>query len=183
MLRGSCEVAGHLVLRVRGFSVPIKMGVPAAARGDAWPGCAAQLWDLRAKRSVHTLQETYQVTAVAFAEAGDQVYTGGIENVIKVTPAWGIPCSLSVPSLHHTKRSTEKVAGDHGMARVATSSGCTLQRELPVHTRRRCTQWCRAHHNMGACVSPMPRTLTLRKLASRTMFLCAVWLCTQPATA
>ena len=35
--------------------------------------CALQVWDLRAKRSVHTLTEQYQVTAVAFAEAGDQV--------------------------------------------------------------------------------------------------------------
>jgi hypothetical protein len=33
----------------------------------------AQVWDLRAKRSVQTLNEEYQVTAVAFAEAGDQV--------------------------------------------------------------------------------------------------------------
>lgn len=43
-----------------------------------------QLWDLRAKRSVHTLGEQYQVLAVAFGEEGDQVYTGGIENSIKV---------------------------------------------------------------------------------------------------
>lgn len=43
-----------------------------------------QLWDLRAKRSAHTMSEDYQILAVAFAEAGDQIYTGGIENVIKV---------------------------------------------------------------------------------------------------
>ena len=45
---------------------------------------AVQLWDLRAKRSAHTMSEEYQILAVAFGEAGDQIYTGGIENVIKV---------------------------------------------------------------------------------------------------
>ena len=44
-----------------------------------------QLWDLRSKRSVHTLSEQYQVLAVAFGEEGDQVYTGGIENSIKAS--------------------------------------------------------------------------------------------------
>jgi hypothetical protein len=32
-----------------------------------------QVWDLRVKRSVQTLPEKYQVCAVAFSEAGDQV--------------------------------------------------------------------------------------------------------------
>lgn len=68
---------------------------------DACFGCAAQLWDLRAKRSVHTLQETYQVTAVAFAEAGDQVYSGGIENVIKVTIFWSAARSLDCRTVIH----------------------------------------------------------------------------------
>jgi Prp8 binding protein len=76
-----------------------------------------QVWDMRVKRSVQTLPEKYQVCAVAFADAGDQVskrlcfacdcapgpgcscpgasscdmppqssqvYTGGIDNTIKV---------------------------------------------------------------------------------------------------
>lgn len=55
-----------------------------------------QLWDLRSKRSVHTLGEQYQVLAVAFGEEGDQVYTGGIENSLKVrlqrlTPSYAAP--------------------------------------------------------------------------------------------
>ena len=32
-----------------------------------------QVWDLRHKRSVVTMTEQYQVTSVAFSEAGDQV--------------------------------------------------------------------------------------------------------------
>ena len=67
-----------------------------------------QLWDLRAKRSAHTMAEDYQILAVAFAEAGDQVYTGGIENVIKVRATlrvhiiWRIaspPCSATSHAL------------------------------------------------------------------------------------
>ena len=54
----------------------------------------AQLWDLRAKRSAHTMSEDYQILAVAFAEAGDQVYTGGIENVIKVCATLRVPHHL-----------------------------------------------------------------------------------------
>lgn len=39
------------------------------------PAChtAWQVWDMRVKRSVQTLPEKYQVCAVAFADAGDQV--------------------------------------------------------------------------------------------------------------
>ena len=34
---------------------------------------ALQLWDLRSKRSIKTFTEKYQILAVAFADAGDQV--------------------------------------------------------------------------------------------------------------
>jgi Prp8 binding protein len=43
-----------------------------------------QLWDLRVKGSVKTFSEDYQVTAVAFADASDKVYTGGIDNTVRV---------------------------------------------------------------------------------------------------
>ena len=39
---------------------------------------------MRVKRSVHTMEDRFQVTAVAFADAGDSVYSGGIDNAIKV---------------------------------------------------------------------------------------------------
>lgn len=39
---------------------------------------------MRVKRSVSTFTERYQVLAVAFSDAGDQVYTAGIENLVKV---------------------------------------------------------------------------------------------------
>ena len=55
-----------------------------------------QVWDQRAKRSVITFQDKYQVTSVAFADAGDQVYSGGLDNCVKVRkrygPIWPISC-------------------------------------------------------------------------------------------
>ncbi|KAG2437583.1 hypothetical protein HYH02_011223 [Chlamydomonas schloesseri] len=43
-----------------------------------------KVWDMRVKKSVHTLKSEFPVCAVAFADAGDQVYSGGVDNVIKV---------------------------------------------------------------------------------------------------
>lgn len=51
------------------------------------PPAIRQVWDLRSKRSVATFTEKYQVLAVAWSEAGDAVYTGGIENVVR---AWDL---------------------------------------------------------------------------------------------
>ncbi|KAK9814586.1 hypothetical protein WJX72_008235 [[Myrmecia] bisecta] len=61
---------------------PARRGAPLVVSGS--DDGTAKLWDLRVKRSVKTFTEQYQVCAVAFADAGDQIYTGGIENVIKV---------------------------------------------------------------------------------------------------
>nr|ADI46905.1 WDR57m [Volvox carteri f. nagariensis] len=44
----------------------------------------SKVWDMRAKRSVYTLRSGFPVCAVAFADAGDQIYSGGIDNIIKV---------------------------------------------------------------------------------------------------
>lgn len=43
-----------------------------------------QLWDLRHGDCVSTFTERYQVLSVAMADQGDQIYTAGIENEIKV---------------------------------------------------------------------------------------------------
>jgi hypothetical protein len=50
------------------------------------PVTRLQVWDQRAKRSVITFSDKFQVTAVQFADAGDQVYSGGLDNTIKVRP-------------------------------------------------------------------------------------------------
>ena len=39
---------------------------------------------MRVKRSVATFDNGFQVTSVAFADAGDQVYSAGLDNLVKV---------------------------------------------------------------------------------------------------
>lgn len=46
-------------------------------------GCI-KLWDSRSKDAVQNFQDKYQVTSVCFSDAGDMVYTGGLDNEIKV---------------------------------------------------------------------------------------------------
>lgn len=41
-------------------------------------------WDSRKKTSIHSLDNTYQATAVCFNDTGDQIITGGIDNELKV---------------------------------------------------------------------------------------------------
>lgn len=43
-----------------------------------------RLWDLRARRQVHSFKDNYQVLTVAFNEKADQIFVSGIENSIKV---------------------------------------------------------------------------------------------------
>mmetsp|Transcript_6200 Transcript_6200/g.13514 ORF Transcript_6200/g.13514 Transcript_6200/m.13514 type:complete len:357 (+) Transcript_6200:226-1296(+) len=61
---------------------PMRRGPPlfASASDDA----SVKVWDMRVKRSILTFSDKFQVTSVAFADAGDQVYSGGLDNTIKV---------------------------------------------------------------------------------------------------
>lgn len=45
---------------------------------------AVKVWDMRVKRSVGSFKDKFPVCAVAFADAGDQVYSAGVDNTIKV---------------------------------------------------------------------------------------------------
>ena len=94
-----------------------------------------QLWDLRAKRSAHTMSEEYQILAVAFGEAGDQIYTGGIENVIKVWDLRKVEVAMTLKG--HTDTITGlRVSpdGNHLLsnAMVSASSALTLGEVLAV---------------------------------------------------
>lgn len=44
----------------------------------------AKLWDMRQRGAIQTFPDRYQITAVGFADASDKIYTGGIDNDIKV---------------------------------------------------------------------------------------------------
>lgn len=82
MCRPRCTIEQHASVNTK-LAHTVYQGAArecAVLRGG---GCL-QVWDLRAKRSVQTMSEDYQILSVAFSEAGDQIYTGGIENVITV---------------------------------------------------------------------------------------------------
>lgn len=46
--------------------------------------CTVKMWDSRQKEAVSTYTSDYQVTAVCFGDAGDMVYSAGLDNEIKV---------------------------------------------------------------------------------------------------
>jgi len=61
---------------------PARRGHPLFVSGS--DDGTAKIWDQRRKRSIHTCQETYQVTSVSFSDQTDLVFTAGLENVVKV---------------------------------------------------------------------------------------------------
>lgn len=46
--------------------------------------CTVNIWDNRTKEAVNTFTTDYQVTSVSFSDAGDMVYSAGLDNEIKV---------------------------------------------------------------------------------------------------
>lgn len=48
---------------------------------------ALQIWDPRQKSSADYLEASFPITAVAMSEAGNEIFSGGIDNEIKVCAA------------------------------------------------------------------------------------------------
>ncbi|MBA0737750.1 hypothetical protein Gogos_011198 [Gossypium gossypioides] len=44
----------------------------------------AKLWDMRQRGAIQTFPDKYQITAVSFSDASDKIFTGGIDNDVKV---------------------------------------------------------------------------------------------------
>ncbi|CAH1114106.1 unnamed protein product [Psylliodes chrysocephalus] len=66
---------------------------------------AIRVWDIRNKRSVFSMNTTYQTTAVAFNDTAEQIFSGGIDNDIKV---WDV---RTKEVLYELKGHTDTVTG------------------------------------------------------------------------
>ncbi|KAI5401458.1 hypothetical protein KIW84_066068 [Lathyrus oleraceus] len=61
---------------------PSRRGPPLVASGS--DDGTAKLWDMRQRGSIQTFPDKYQITAVSFCDASDKIYTGGIDNDVKI---------------------------------------------------------------------------------------------------
>ncbi|GBG69530.1 hypothetical protein CBR_g4366 [Chara braunii] len=64
---------------------PARRGPPLIVSGS--DDGTAKLWDMRQRGCLQTFPDKYQNTAVAFSDASDKIYTGGIDNDVK---AWDL---------------------------------------------------------------------------------------------
>lgn len=71
---GHSEIVNDLAVSTRGEEMMV------SASDD---GCIG-IWDPRAKRAIDFIETDFPITAVAVAEAGNEIYTGGIDCDVKV---------------------------------------------------------------------------------------------------
>eukprot|EP00271_Cylindrocystis_brebissonii_P017109 TRINITY_DN430_c1_g1_i1.p1 TRINITY_DN430_c1_g1~~TRINITY_DN430_c1_g1_i1.p1 ORF type:complete len:364 (-),score=43.11 TRINITY_DN430_c1_g1_i1:384-1475(-) len=85
----------------------------------------AKLWDMRQRGCLQTFAEKYQVTSVAFSDAADKVYCGGIENVIHVWDLRKGEVVLELPG--HTDTLTGLAVSPDGSYLLSNAMDCTLR--------------------------------------------------------
>lgn len=88
-IRGWDAETGAQIKRLRGHDgivnscCPLRRGPPLVVSGS--DDGSVRIWDMRLKRPVANMDAGgFPVTAVAFGAAGDEVYSGGLDNDIKV---------------------------------------------------------------------------------------------------
>lgn len=125
---------------------PARRGPPLVVSGS--DDGSSKLWDLRTKGSVQTLPDDYQVTAVAFSDASDKVYTGGIDNIVKV---WDLRKEEKVMELKgHTDTITGMRVSPDGSHLLTNSMDNTLRAwdMRPYAPANRCVKLFNGHqHN------------------------------------
>ena len=102
---------------------PARRGNPLFVSGS--DDGTAKIWDQRRKRSIHTCEDAYQVTSVGFSDQAEYIYTGGIENVIKV---WDLRKLQGVETLRgHTDTITGLSLSNDGSFLLTNSMDNTLR--------------------------------------------------------
>jgi len=124
---------------------PLKQGPPLFVSGS--DDATAKVWDMRQKQSVATLEEKYQVCSVAFSAAGDQVYTAGIENVVK---AWDLRRGAVVTAMAgHTDTVTSLRVSPDGnfLLSNAMDNSLRIWDMRPYAPANRCTKILNGHQH------------------------------------
>lgn len=102
---------------------PVRRGPPLLVSGS--DDGTAKLWDMRQRGCVQTFPDKYQITAVAFADAADKFYSGGIDNEIKV---WDLrKGEVSMKLLGHVDTVTGMRVSPDGSYLLSNSMDCSLR--------------------------------------------------------
>lgn len=108
----------------------------------------AKLWDMRHRGCIQTFPDKYQVTAVAFSDGADKIFSGGIDNEIKV---WDLRKNeVSMKLQGHTETITSMQLSPDGSYLLTNSMDCTLRvwDMRPYAPQNRCVKIFTGHqHN------------------------------------
>jgi len=102
---------------------PVRRGPQKIVTGS--DDCTIRLWDVRMKGCQDTLQAGFPVTSVVFSEHGDQIFSGGIDNDIKV---WDVRKNQVVMTLEgHTDSITGMKLSPDGNFLLSNSMDQTVR--------------------------------------------------------
>ncbi|KAL0322758.1 UNVERIFIED_CONTAM: U5 small nuclear ribonucleoprotein [Sesamum angustifolium] len=138
------KMVGHLF--VVNSCCPARRGPPLIVSGS--DDGTAKLWDMRQRGSVQSFPDKYQITAVSFSDASDKIYTGGIDNDVKV---WDLRRTDPVMKLQgHQELITGMQLSPDGSYLLTNSMDCTLRiwDMRPYAPQNRCVKILEGHqHN------------------------------------
>lgn len=128
---GVFDVAtGERLKRFMGHSsivnaVDVSTEASPALAVSASDDCTLKLWDTRVRGETGTLEDEYQITAVAYSNDGNSVYSGGIDNVITM---WDLrKMSKSMGMKGHTDTITSLSINPKGTHILSNSMDGTMR--------------------------------------------------------
>lgn len=107
--------------------------------------CIAHIWDPREGGSVRKFEEKYPLTSVAFSEGGDQLFTGGVDNTVRV---WDIRAEKIVYTMEgHSDTITGMQINPSGTHLLTNAMDNTLRSWdiRPYAPKDRCSAVYRGH--------------------------------------
>lgn len=125
---------------------PARRGPPLIVSGS--DDGTAKLWDMRHRGCLQTFPDKYQITAVGFSDGADKIFTGGIDNDIKV---WDLrKHEVAMKLQGHTETITSMQLSPDGSYLLTNSMDCTLRvwDMRPYAPQNRCVKILTGHqHN------------------------------------